>query len=412
MEHTAPDRDLLLEAFDLFTKASSSLESAYRQLQQRAENLSVELAETNQKLKENLQEKERVKDYLNNILESLPCGVLVLDLKGEPTICNRLAAELLQLNPDYPTLGSHPLADFIRKSLRNYETNLRDVELSMDNRFFAVSSSRVQSKTGESVTFIIKDITDLKKLEEQTKRGERLSAMGEMAVELAHEIRNPLASIELFASLLRKEIEGDKAERWADHIQVGVRLLNNIVSNMLHFTRDLSPSFHPVDLHAVIDETLGFSEPVVRQRRIQILRDYSAHPATVRGDEGLLKQVFLNLIFNAMQAMPDNGSLQVSTRGRESGASMLEIKVKDDGVGIAAENLDKIFDPYFTTNKSGTGLGLAVVHRIIEKHSGIISVESRVNFGTTFTIALPLALRSELVAAHSGSRAPTPQGGC
>ncbi|MBI1748059.1 MAG: PAS domain S-box protein [Acidobacteria bacterium] len=402
-------KDLLLQAFDQFTKVSGSLELSYSQLQKRAENLSIELETSNRKLTQNLEEKERVRNYLNSILESLPCGVVVVDLQGEVTIGNRLAARLLSV-PEarakgvgyscVDLFGSHPIATHIANGLLEPNRSLNDVELEADTggTVLAVSSSPMAGPAGDivGVTFIIKDVTPIKKLQAQNQRAERLSAMGEMAVELAHEIRNPLASIELLASLLCKTLPaGKEPSVWAGHIRVGVRSLNAILTNMLHFSRDWTPSFQPVNLNSLIDETLGFAGPLIQARGVSLLKSYPTVPVIIPGDRELLKQMFLNLIFNALQAMPDSGILEVavgySGESQSAGERFLEIRIKDTGRGIPGEQLDKIFDPYFTTTKTGNGLGLAVVHRIIESHHGRIRVESTANLGTTFTIRLPIA---------------------
>ncbi len=266
-------------------------------------------------------------------------------------------------------------------------------------RILATSGTPLAGSSGEPIgtLHIIRDVTQVRALEEQGKRGERLAAMGEMAVELAHEIRNPLGSIELFASLLQKELpaESDTA-RWADNIRVGSRSLNNIVSNMLHFANPLSPSFGEVDLHEVVSEILQFTEPLMRQRAVSVRQRLESKNPEVCGDRELLKQMLLNLVLNSMQAMPSNGSLVVATRGvgeLPGGAPCegVELRVQDTGVGITPENLGRVFDPFFTTNRSGTGLGLSVVHQIVDRHSGFIRVESEVKVGTTFTIVLPSA---------------------
>jgi signal transduction histidine kinase len=264
-------------------------------------------------------------------------------------------------------------------------------------RILATSATSLRNATGDAIgtLHIIRDITEIKALEEQNKRGERLSAMGEMAVELAHEIRNPLGSIELFASLLEKELprESDPG-RWAENIRIGSRSLNNIVSNMLHFANPLAPTFSDVELHEIIEEIIRFAEPILSQREVTIERNLDADSALVSGDRELLKQMMLNLVLNALQAMPSHGSLHISTRKIESlpgGASCegLQIKIQDTGLGIPSEHLERIFDPFFTTNKSGTGLGLSVVHQIVDQHSGFIHVESEPNVGTTFKVTLP-----------------------
>lgn len=404
----AGEARLLLEAFEMFTQASSSLETAFRQLQARAQRLSEELAAKNRELKKSLREKEEVQNYLKTILESLPCGVLVVNESGKLALCNPVASQLLDLprgrsakpRANGRTLQDTPLREHFESSA-SAESSKKEVEISFPSRgkMYVLAASRTplndSSGHGIGTLHIIRDVTEIKALEEQGKRGERLSAMGEMAVELAHEIRNPLGSIELFASLMEKELpEGGDLRRWAENIRIGSRSLNNIVSNMLHFANPLSPSFRLVNAHDVIQEVLGFTDLIMNQRGVIVHRNLEAANPVISADRELLKQVILNLILNAMQAIPSKGSLTIGTRdvGELPGGAPcpgLELRIRDTGLGIPPENLGRIFDPFFTTNKNGTGLGLSVVHQIVDRHSGFIDVKSTVNAGTTFTLVFP-----------------------
>ncbi|MBN2319549.1 MAG: PAS domain-containing protein [Acidobacteria bacterium] len=386
---------LLIEAFEMFTKASSSLETAYSQLQAKAQELTEELEAKNLELEKSLREKEEAQNFLHNILERLPCGVLVLDDRGDLTLCNPMAAEVLTKS------GKHR-RPYLNSGVRSYlassvarSGSKREVEIPLKRgkkqKILATSGAPLTDAGGDQVgtLHIIRDITEMKALQEQNKRVERLSAMGEMAVELAHEIRNPLGSVELFASLLEKEVSGD-LKRWAENIRIGSRSLNNIVSNMLHFANPLSPAFAEVDIHRIIQDVLAFTHPIMNQRKVRILKQLKADQPVLCADSELIKQMMLNLIMNAMNAMPSEGSLLVQTKNikqeHDSGRG-LEVKIQDSGIGIPPENLNRIFDPFFTTNKKGTGLGLSVVHRIVEQHSGTIRVSSEINHGTTFIIS-------------------------
>ncbi len=401
---------LLREAFEVFAQASSSLETAFHELQERARRLSEELEQKNRQLQRSLREKQEAQNYLKTILERLPCGVLVLDESGELALCNPMAGRLLE----QPKCKSGKMKKRRRKlqgsALKEYfagTVSESGPEKEIEIPFVSGGKMRILATSGTPLTdaagaragtlHIIRDITEMKALQEQGKRGERLSAMGEMAVELAHEIRNPLGSIELFASLLQKElpVESDPG-RWAENIRVGSRSLNNIVANMLHFANPFSPTFMEVEVHGVIEEMLQFTEPIMRQRDILVEKQLLADDSLICGDRELLKQAILNLVLNSMQAMPSKGKLRIATRDVESlpGGALcggLEIQVQDSGVGIPPENLGRVFDPFFTTNKNGTGLGLSVVHQIVDRHSGFIQVESQVDVGTTFTVVLPSA---------------------
>ncbi len=397
---------LLLQAFEKFTHASNSLESAFGQLRAHAQRLTEELEAKNVELEISLREKQEAQNYLRTILERLPCGVFVLDDKGDLALCNPMASEVLEQTR--AKAGSGKRKPFLSSEMRNFflasasaDATKADVEVpfSRNNkkRILATSGTPLTNEAGNKIgtLHIIRDITEMKALQEQSKRVERLSAMGEMAVELAHEIRNPLASIELFASLLVKDLSGD-LRRWAENIRVGIRSLNTIVSNMLHFAKPIPPTCSRVSIHEVIQEILNFVDPIMQQRDVRVESSLSAAEPVISGDQELLKQMMLNLIFNAMKAMPSQGSLIIRTRNISSGTaseepSCLELQVQDTGIGIPPENLNRIFDPFFTTNKNGTGLGLSVVHQIVERHSGRITVSSEVNRGTTFTIVFRTA---------------------
>ena len=226
---------------------------------------------------------------------------------------------------------------------------------------------------------------------EELQRSQRMQAMGEMAVQLAHEIRNPLGSIELFASLLANELH-DRMDLkgWAGQIVTGVKFLNTIVTNMLTFTRVSRPQFQRFDLRKMIDDTLLFFEPVFVQRNVQVVRPHSEASLIIEADAEMLRQMLINLLMNGLQAMSERGQLSVRVSSRDS--INAEIEVEDSGIGIPEENLDKIFDPFFTTNEKGTGLGLSLVHQIVRKHNGTIKAHSQFGKGTRFTVALPLQI--------------------
>lgn len=237
-----------------------------------------------------------------------------------------------------------------------------------------------------------REIERMKSLEEQADRNSRLTAMGEMAVKIAHEIRNPLGSIELFTSLLQREITDDSHKNLLEHISSGIKNLNHVISNLLTFTKQPKPIFKEFDVHKFLDDLLQFSKFLLNNNNIRLEKEYSPSLPIGWGDEELLKQVFLNLLLNAVQSMPKGGVLKVKAGLGEKlkvNTPFIEIKIIDTGDGITEDNLKKIFNPFYTTRERGTGLGLAIVHNIIELHKGIIEVESKVGKGTAFTILLP-----------------------
>jgi len=399
-----------------FDISASRLQDSYSQLQQRVDTLNLELEKKNEQLELNLREREGVKEYLYNILESLNSGVVVVDGKGRVTTFNR-AAELITgiakgevegkyfnqtLKPLLPEDSTNvfPNGGFMQSE---GEFKLKRRDGSEARVKFSVTPLREKGKELKDSIIIFQEVTRLRKLEEQAERNNRLAAMGEIAVSIAHEVRNPLGSIELLASLLRREVEGDEdKKRLMDHILSGVKSIDYIINNLLLFSNPQHPIFKQINIHAFLDESILFILPSLKQSRIELIKKYDSFDPLVRGDLELLKQVFLNLAWNAIQAMPQGGRLIISTEivdnsGLEfsNAAGYLELKFADSGAGISDHDKGKIFNPFFTTKEKGTGLGLAIVHNIIEVHEGMIGVESSDSRGSTFTITLPLVGKEE-----------------
>ncbi|MCE5230757.1 hypothetical protein LLG95_14360, partial [bacterium] len=241
---------------------------------------------------------------------------------------------------------------------------------------------------------LIEDKTELRRLERQAALRSRLTGMGEIAIELAHEIRNPLGSIGLFADTLERELSAEPSlQSLAAQILAGVKSLEHLVSNTLQFARPRRLAVSRVSLAQVLADALIFVEHPLMQKSIQPDFDLSRAPhACIAGDPEQLRQVFLNLFLNAVQAMDDGGTLAVRLVPSGDG---WQISVHDDGHGIAPEILPRIFDPFFTTREKGSGIGLAVVHSIVVAHGGRIEVESAPAKGTTFRLMFPERLPIE-----------------
>jgi signal transduction histidine kinase len=242
---------------------------------------------------------------------------------------------------------------------------------------------------GSSVV-ALKDKAGRKHESERSQIQDRLAAMGEMAAKIAHEIRNPLGSIELFATSLEASLEEQPdLQLLAERISSGVKSIETIISNLLQFVRsDDAHRFERFDIYEALDDSLFFMQHLAdKERGVDVKVAYGDRPLFIKGDVELMKQVCLNIILNAIQSMPHGGVLGVSTARR---AARVEIQISDSGMGIAPGNVGKIFDPFFTTKERGTGLGLSIVHSIVEMHGGIIDVESTLGKGTVFSIGLPL----------------------
>jgi signal transduction histidine kinase len=231
---------------------------------------------------------------------------------------------------------------------------------------------------------LIRDVTRLRELEVQHERNKRLIAMGEMAAKIVHEVRNPLCSIELYASMLEQDLSNTVHRDLAAGISSGISSLNTILANMLAFARPHRPARTPVRLDRIVGDALRLAGPFMEARGVRVA--YDGQERTVEGDGELLKQALLNIIINAVQAVRDAGTVAVTIRFDDDNASVI---VRDNGIGISRGNLERIFDPFFTTKESGTGLGLAIASSIMQAHGGSITVESEEGTGSTFHLHFP-----------------------
>lgn len=232
----------------------------------------------------------------------------------------------------------------------------------------------------------LNDSRRLKELEAHQERNHRLIAMGEMAAKIVHEIRSPLCSIELYASMLARELEGSGHIDLAKGISTGIRSLNNILTNMLFFALPQKPSFRRVSVQKVLEESLFMLMPMIEARGITPDNMLECD-SVIQGDPELMKQVFLNIIINAVQVTPEGGEIGISLRKVGDGAV---VDVRDGGGGIGRDDMERIFDPFFSTKEKGTGLGLTIASRIMQAHDGLIKVKSSTGDGSCFQLFFPL----------------------
>ncbi|MFQ5449540.1 MAG: nitrogen regulation protein NR(II) [Nitrospinaceae bacterium] len=403
---TQKEIELLSQAFKAFNEATQQLQGSY-------DKLRLELAKKNLELEKNLKEKEEVKNYLNNILESLTTGVIVVDQKGKITTFNKTAGTITESHPD-SCLGKQLEEVFPHDLFENLVARLaknggqpmsRDREItSRTGRkiHLRISASPVRDHDENQIgtVLIVQDMTHVRQLEVEAQRNQRLRAMGEMAAGIAHEIRNPLGSIELFASLLKKDLEQDEEKsHLVEHICSGVKNMDRIISTLLLFAKSPRPSRQKCDTNELLSSLLDGSPDIVVPGNIKIDRRFGKGEMLVKGDSELLRQVFINLIRNGIQAMPEGGVLRLATEKvtvstHPSGPDpdrpqFITIIVTDTGGGIAPGHLMKIFNPFFSTKDKGTGLGLSISHNIIKAHQGTIDAESEEGKQTSFIVKLP-----------------------
>lgn len=389
----------LTKAFLSFTQAAGSLEKSYAQLQAEVVRLTNELERANTELERSLEENLRVRRHLSHVLESLPCGVLVVNEKGEIQITNPEATKLLQLPPDWTPESGGALPESVKRLLREAPANSDFLE----QEWTRPSASNVRTigilranigdvaDGARETIWIVRDKTEEKRVAADRESARRSHALAEVATVLAHEIRNPLGSMELFTGLLADAtVHMPETRQWVTHLQAGLRGLSATVNNVLQIHGRSAKRFVPVELDRLVAETMDFLQPLARQRCQQITLENAIGRVSANADANRLKQVFLNLSLNGFRAMPPGGKLQVRLGwAPQFPGGLVQLDFKDEGRGVPVELLEKIYEPGFTTTAGSPGLGLAVCKKVIEEHGGEIRVMSKPMLGATFSLFLP-----------------------
>ncbi|MGH9756594.1 MAG: sensor histidine kinase [Candidatus Acidiferrales bacterium] len=395
---TASKRSLT-RAFESFKHAADSLEKSYGHLQAEVLRLRFELERTNRDLASSLAENARMRRYLARVIEALPCGVLVVNQNGEICMSNPEARRLVSAPQPETLEGSAPAAPAIRRSIeelrsgagpRELEWEVEGLEGSRTIGFACAVLGEEQGPSSESV-FLLRDITEEKREAAARELARRKESLAEMATLLAHEIRNPLGSLELFASLLADAAAGQPdLRRWTDHIQAGLRSLSATVNNVLQFHSQPAPQLAAVNLGRLLRESVEFLRPLSQQAGMRIDLENSLGELEISADAHRLQQVFFNLALNAFRAMSLGGILAVRLRWQDHEKfDRVRIEFADSGEGIEPAHLPNIFEPGFTTQAGNPGLGLAVCRAVVEQHDGSIECVSEPGQGATFSICLP-----------------------
>jgi len=236
---------------------------------------------------------------------------------------------------------------------------------------------------------IQKTTADLSKTEAQLIRSEKLAALGQLAAGIAHEIRNPLTSINILIHSLTENLSsGNSQKEDLKVIEEEIHRINEIVDQFLRFAKPAPPLLKKADVISIFEETLQLLRPQIEKQGIVIQKEFQPLPPILM-DREQMKQVILNLLLNAVQAMPKGGNLVLKGHIPE-GDRWIRLSIQDSGVGISGEDINKLFDPFFSTKEGGMGLGLSIAHRIVDQHHGKIEVESIPGEGTLFTVWLPI----------------------
>ncbi|MDR0361734.1 MAG: PAS domain-containing protein [Planctomycetota bacterium] len=408
-----PDLRELGEIIRAYSAAAAELQQSHQLLQAQVKELSGELHRKNLELSETVTQVSSLKNYLASIIESSADGIVAIDLDRRVMAWNPAANLLRDIEPALPEnpegvfiLDAMPgkcrdLALMLMRSLSE-EIEIAGVEKRFPDagghtRSLSVSASPVRSVSDGGVNTIgavqtFSDLTRLRELEDRVNRQDRLAALGEMAAGVAHEIRNPLGGIELYASSLgRRFAAGSPEAATCRKIIAAASSLNRIVTDMLTFTRGRAPRLRPSRIMQVVSPALDMAARELQERGIESRVEVEEPERQFLLDPEQLSQAALNVVLNAAQAMAEKGNLTVSagTKVRD-GREILVLAFADDGPGIPDDAKDKIFNPFFTLRRDGTGLGLAIVHKIVGDHGGEVTVSDNRPRGAVVAFELPV----------------------
>lgn len=347
------------------------------------------------------------KGFLETVFNSIQEGIIVTDSKGRITYLNDAACQLFGLEAD-DSLGKR-----LDERVRGLEWNAlsregavsRDLEIFYPaNRFINFYSVPlvIEHKTDDEKidisaekvghAIILRDITESRRSEQQTIESERLNALTLLAAGVAHEIGNPLNSLNIHLQLIERQarmLDGAKKAELLESVEVSraeVNRLDSIITQFLRAIRPTRPQFRPENVNSIVEEAVRFFTPEIKDRDIVVEQELRSDLPLIDIDRDQMKQAFYNVIKNSFEAMKRRGILRIRT---DKDDSHVLIKFTDTGGGISPENLSHVFEPYFTTKSRGTGLGLLIVRRIVREHGGELSIESSEGKGLTVTIRLP-----------------------
>lgn len=349
------DVNLLKEVVDAVNRTTESLKESYSLLQKKLEH---------------------TQGLLDSVLDNTNSAIIAEDNKNGVFLKNKRAKELIE------ELGSEKFFSILQSSggagVHDYDDG--------GKRYFRLSISSIKTEDSDGFVYVMDDITKLKKLEQEKQRNERLRIMGEMAANIAHEVRNPLGSIELYASLLARDLENDSdKKRLTTSIIKGVRTINAVISNTLLFAKEIkvNPSNHI--LADIVDEVVLYLQHIIRDKKVRIINKLD-ESHIIYCDEDMYKQVVMNLIGNAVDAVSTGGEITASSEMTDKETILY---IKDNGHGIDEDMLSRLFMPFQTTKAKGTGLGLSIAYKIIKAHGGDILAESNGKDWTMFTVIVP-----------------------
>ena len=351
-------------------------------------------------------------DFYKAMVWNLRNGVVAVTRDGRVAVMNEIAYRVLGLKPRATDIG-RPFAevlkdipDVLRIIGSDFEVshlpNRAELRLKKTGKVIGYTLSLVKDARGRDVgaTLFFKDLTRVEQLEERERLRDRLAALGEMAAAIAHEVKNPLAGIEVMAGILKRQLpESQDAQNILADIIKEAKMANVIVQEVLAFVRPIRLELENVSVSDVISDALAMADNHDKRGGAQVTVDVPESLRPIQGDPHQLRQIFTNLLTNAFEAMNGSGEVSITATAVEgdeepgpdhgTGPTIL-VTVSDNGPGIPVDVMDRIFSPFFTTKPQGSGLGLAIVRKIVDAHDGRIDVSERAGGGTVFRVTLPV----------------------
>ncbi len=360
-----------------------------------------EILAQKQQLESQLKEIKQLQQYAEKIVATMSDGLLAVDVDGIITAINPAAYTILGIPRGHIVKGlpvlelfskEIPFADYIRQSLENPSgRNQREIHLQKGNetQVLLTGAGILESyqKKPSQIIFNLNDITVLKKLEAKIRQGQRLADLGTLAAGMAHEIRNPLSAIKTYVALLPKKIDKPGfMEKFQRTVPREITRLNTLIEELLELSRPPKYNFKRTDIKVLLRQSIELLETDFRNRGIDCQWDIPNELPRVMVDSDQLEKVFINLMQNGAQAMPNGGTITVKVSCKEK---LLVLNFWDTGHGFSPELAQNIFTPFFTTKAKGTGLGLAITHKVISEHGGQIEAKSQKGEGSCFSVSLP-----------------------
>jgi two-component system, sporulation sensor kinase E len=401
------DNGLEVILFNVVGISTGMLATSARRELARSRAVSAELERAYASLEQRALELTRIRQYVQAIVDSIPTGVVTLDREGRIATSNPAACRLL--GEDADGVNGRPLEEVLSRAgglveeiapVLDGREVLNGGEVEVETRagrripIMAHVSRLVDGEGGIlGAVVTMEDQTEIRTLTDELVRADRLAALGELVAGVAHEIRNPLAIIKGSLQVYAETVPAsDDVHELSKIVNQEIDRLDRVIKALLDFGRPSPSAMEPTDMREVIEETITLTGKYAKQLGIDVVVDHMEPLPPVTADPDQIKQVLVNLISNAVQAMPSGGSVHV---GGSADDEFVNLTVRDEGVGIPQEEIAHIFDPFRTTRDGGTGLGLTIVHRILEQHQGHVRVSSEPGRGTTFTISLPIAKGEE-----------------